>query len=67
MLELIDVLRRAIGAPVSIELAAAGHLDPADRFADTALIERVFGWRPKHDLDAIVRSAWAWHRRQAWT
>jgi UDP-glucose 4-epimerase len=31
--------------------------------ADAAKAERVLDWRPQRDLDEIVRTAVAWHRK----
>lgn len=35
--------------------------EPAEKFAATNLIQRELGWRPKHDLESMVRTAWLWH------
>ena len=38
--------------------------DPAELVADAALGRRELGWGPQRsDLETIVRTAWAWHRR----
>lgn len=38
--------------------------DPAELVADASLGRRELGWNPRlSDLNTIVRTAWAWHRR----
>jgi len=38
--------------------------DPAELIADASLGRRELGWNPRlSDLETIVRTAWAWHRR----
>jgi UDP-arabinose 4-epimerase len=38
--------------------------DPAALIADASLGQRELDWRPQRsDLDTIVKTAWAWHRR----
>ena len=38
--------------------------DPAELVADASLGRSELGWRPQlSDLETIVRTAWAWHRR----
>jgi UDP-arabinose 4-epimerase len=40
--------------------------DPPSLVADPSLATQVLGWRAKHsDLDAIIRTALAWHMRQS--
>ena len=38
--------------------------DPAELIADASLGRSELGWNPQlSDLQTIVRTAWAWHRR----
>lgn len=60
--EVVDVSRRVTGhaIPVIEEGRRAG--DVPVLYADSGLIQRELGWRPKYtDLHDIVASAWKWH------
>jgi UDP-glucose 4-epimerase len=35
--------------------------EPAEKYAATERIQRELGWRARHDLESMVRTAWAWH------
>jgi UDP-arabinose 4-epimerase len=58
----------------AVQQKARGDLKIADRprrigdapaaWADISRAERVLGWRPANDLNAIVDSAWRWHEQQ---
>lgn len=36
--------------------------DPPKLVADSTKIQKILGWRPKFSLEAIIESAWEWHR-----
>ena len=62
--EVIDVARRVTGHPIPVAEAARRPGDPAILVASSARIQRELGWRPRYaSLDAILESAWEWHRR----
>jgi UDP-glucose 4-epimerase len=63
----LDVIRAAetvSGRPVPYDIAARRAGDPVSTFADPDFAEATLGWRAKHGLDAIVETAFAWHRGQ---
>jgi len=63
VLEVVDVARRATGAPIDFEQAARRPGDPAVLVASSARAQRALGWQPQHaSLESIIRSAWDWHR-----
>ncbi len=64
----VKMVLDAISAETGEQLAVSHTLrrpgDPAELVADASLAVRELGWTPKlSDLDTIVRTAWAWHRR----
>ena len=59
--ELLDATRRASGQVVPYEHAPRRPGDPVALVADTSRAAELLGWRPTHDLDDIVTSAWQWH------
>jgi UDP-glucose 4-epimerase len=58
----VAAARVATGRPIETRLAPRRPGDPAAIWADATLAEEVLGWTPRHDLDAIVSSAWSWHQ-----
>lgn len=62
--EVIEVARRVTGHPIPAEVGARRPGDPAVLVASSARIRQELGWQPRFaDLEAIVSSAWEWHRR----
>jgi UDP-glucose 4-epimerase len=65
VLEVIDSVRRVTGRPVAVEECARRAGDPAVLVASSEKIKNELGWKPKYaELDAIVASAWEWHRQR---
>lgn len=62
VLQVIDAVERITGQAVPVHLGSRRAGDPPVLVADAEKVRQRLGWRPKHDLSAIVRSALAWHR-----
>ncbi len=62
--EVIDAARRVTGRPIRVQVAPRRPGDPPELIADPSKIQRVLGWRPRHDLDSVLRTAWAFKTRQ---
>jgi len=63
--QVIESVKRVTGKPIPVieEPRRAG--DPGVLVASSAKIMNELGWKPKFDtLDAIIESAWAWHRQR---
>jgi UDP-arabinose 4-epimerase len=62
--EVIAAAERITGLKVPFSICARRPGDPAALVSDAAKAREELGWRPEvTDLDAIIRSAWAWHER----
>jgi UDP-glucose 4-epimerase len=62
--EVLDVMERAIGRSLDREVVGRRPGDPARIVGDPSLATRELGWKAVHDLDDMVRSAWAaWQQR----
>lgn len=62
--EVLDMVGRANGQPLTIVEAERRAGDPAALIATAGRIRAVLGWEPKFDnLEEIVRSALAWERK----
>jgi UDP-glucose 4-epimerase len=57
----LTAVERVAGAAVPHTIGPRREGDPARLVASSDAAERVLGWKPLHDLDAIVQSAWRWH------
>ncbi len=62
--EVIDAARRVTGREIREKVAPRRPGDPPELVADSSKIQRLLGWRPRHDLESAVRSAWASKMRQ---
>ncbi len=61
--EVIDSVERVTGKKVPWNLAARRPGDPAVLYAAPEKAQTSLGWTPRFpDLDAIVGTAWRWHR-----
>jgi UDP-glucose-4-epimerase GalE len=64
VLDIIKAGERATGRPVPYTTAPRREGDPARLVADPSRAHRVLDWRAVNsDLDVILSSAWAWHRK----
>jgi len=62
--EVIAVARRITGARLEVQEAPRRDGDQPEAIADPRRARARLGWQARHtDIDAIVGSAWAWHRR----
>jgi UDP-glucose 4-epimerase len=64
VLQVVEAARRVTGHPIPVEVVARRPGDPAVLVATSAQIRQELGWHPAiPELDAIIRSAWAWKQR----
>ncbi|MFY8144086.1 MAG: UDP-glucose 4-epimerase GalE [Caulobacter sp.] len=63
--ELVDGVGRAIGRSLPFDVAPRRPGDAPVLIGDNAKARDQLGWRPSRDLDAILDSAWRWHRSRA--
>jgi UDP-glucose 4-epimerase len=61
--EVIEGVRRVTGCAIPVIESPRRDGDPAVLIASSEKIKRELNWKPKFpDLDAILGSAWQWHR-----
>jgi UDP-glucose 4-epimerase len=60
VLEVIETARRVTGRRIEVTFADPRPGDPKGLVADISKARRELGWEPKHGLEEIVASAWAW-------
>jgi len=62
-LEVLRMVEKITGKKVPFEFAPRRAGDPAVLVASSALARKELGWEPRfEELEAIVASAWEWHR-----
>ena len=63
--EVIEAARRVTGHPIPAEMHPRRAGDPAVLVASSEKAIRELGWKPRYtQLDEILRTAWAWHRKR---
>jgi UDP-glucose 4-epimerase len=60
--EVADMARRVSGRPLAERAGARRAGDPAVLVAAIERARSELAWQPEHDLEAMVTSAWEWHR-----
>lgn len=60
--EVVDAVNRAAGKPIAVRSAPRRPGDPPALVAAADRIKTRLGWKPRHDLDDMVRSALSWER-----
>jgi len=64
VLQVLDAVDRANGAPLKRELGPRRAGDPPQLVSSNARLLETLDWRPAHDdIDTIVRDALAWERK----
>ena len=62
VLDVIKATEAISGRPVPYDIVERRRGDPVTTYADPRFAETTLGWRAEHDLDAIIRTAYDWHR-----
>ncbi len=64
--DVIDVARQVTGTSIPTVVAPRRAGDPAVLIADSSKIRGELRWQPHYEsLEAIIQTAWAWHRNEA--
>jgi len=61
--QLVHAIEKVSHIRIPVELAARREGDPPELVADNTEAKATLRWRPAHELEDIVKSAWNWHRR----
>lgn len=61
--ELLDRVQQHVGRPVPHRISPRREGDPASLVASPDKARAELGWSARHDLDSILGTALAWHRR----
>ena len=62
--QVVDVSRKVTGHKIPVVEKPRRPGDPPRLVGDSTKINKVLGWKPRFDsLEAIIESAWQWHRQ----
>jgi UDP-glucose 4-epimerase len=59
----IDTARNITGQHIEVVVGPQRPGDPAVLTADATKFKNATGWKPEHDLQNIIKHAWAWYTR----
>ena len=60
--EVVNRLQACLGFELEVRKGERRAGDPPRLVADISKSKEVLGWRPRRDLDSIIRSSWAWRK-----
>ncbi len=63
VLEVIETAVEVTGRMIPMKFQERRAGDPARLVADSSKLQTEFSWQPKHDLRAILESAWQWRKK----
>ena len=64
VLEVINAFERVSGRELNYELGPRRAGDVVAVYADRTKASKELGWEPRHDVDDIMRTAWAWEQKR---
>jgi UDP-glucose 4-epimerase len=56
--EVISAASKVLGRLIPVEVGARRSGDPAVLIADISLAAKILNWKPKHDIESMVRDTW---------
>jgi UDP-glucose 4-epimerase len=64
VLEIIKKAESITGKNIPLEIVNRRAGDPAILVADNKKAKNILGWKPKYDIDEILKTAWLWQENQ---
>jgi UDP-glucose 4-epimerase len=61
--EVIEKVKEITKIDFKVEETGRRPGDPAYLIADNEKARKILNWEPKYDLEAIIKTAWNWHRK----
>ena len=55
--------KKVTGVDFEVKIDERREGDPDILIADSTKIKEKLGWTPQYNLEQIVESAWAWHKK----
>ena len=60
-LEIVESINRVTPLTVNLKYGNPRAGDPSTLISDTDAANTILGWKPKHDLDSIINTAYKWY------
>lgn len=64
VLEIIMAAEKITGKAIKTALTERRAGDPAELIGNASKAKEVLGWQPEYSLEAIIETAWKWHRNK---
>ncbi len=61
--EVIEMAQQITGLEIPVKYASRRPGDPPELIGSSEKAQKILGWKPKHDLNSILTTAWNWHRK----
>jgi len=62
-LEIVESINRVTPLTVNLKYGDPRAGDPSTLISDTDAANKILGWKPKHDLDSIINTAYKWYTK----
>jgi len=62
-LEIVESINRVTPLTVNLKYGDPRAGDPSTLISDTNAANTILGWKPKHDLDSIINTAYKWYTK----
>lgn len=60
--KIIELCKKITGKDFKVKITKRREGDPPVLVASNQKIIRELGWKPQHDIEDIIKSAWEWHK-----
>ena len=64
VLELINEFERVNGVKVNYKMGSRREGDVIKIYSDSTKANNLLNWKPKHNTEDVVLTAWKWHNNQ---
>lgn len=62
-LEILKKARDIVGKNIELQVCDRRHGDPDILVASSDKFQKTTGWKPKHNLESIIQTAWTWQQK----
>ena len=62
VMEIIDAFEKNTGIKLNYEVGPRRPGDVEAIYSDSSKAEKILGWKPKFDINEMMKSAWKWQR-----
>lgn len=63
--DVINTIEKITCAKIKKRIIERRTGDPEKLIGSSIKAEEVLGWKPKYDLEEIIKTAWRWHQKKS--